>query len=108
MERNESRTYFQHHQDDDGLFRDHAMANELAEKEDWWGWRHLTIHVLMAMTALKTITQKELTYINRFFNKAYFQLYLECLDWGYRVACTSNEQQNLWGHAAIFERLSRE
>jgi hypothetical protein len=94
-ERAEWITYLQYHQSDDGLFRDPVVANELAEKEDWWGWRHLTIHVLMAMTALKTITQKELTYINRFFNKAYFQSYLESLDWGDRVAWTSNELQNL-------------
>ncbi len=51
-ERREWISYIKKHQRDDGLFFDPVINCEQAEKQDWWGWRHLTLHALVALTAL--------------------------------------------------------
>jgi hypothetical protein len=43
---------------DDGLFTDQAIDCPLASEADWWGWRHLTLHVLMALSDLGGTAQE--------------------------------------------------
>ena len=47
-ERREWAAYLLRYQCEDGLFRDPTIDCEQAESIDWWGWRHMTLHVLMA------------------------------------------------------------
>ena len=82
-------------QSDDGLFRDPVISCKEAEIEDWWGWRHLTLHALMTLALYDIPAQKEIRYLDWFANKNYFRKYLESRDWGKRVAWTSNELQNI-------------
>lgn len=51
-QRNEWIIYINSFQCEDGLYRDPFVRNDIAEKEDWWGWRHLTAHVITALTCL--------------------------------------------------------
>jgi hypothetical protein len=83
------------YQGEDGLFRDPAIACPLAETEDWWGWRHLTLKALMTLALYNVPARKELFYLNQFLNKDRFRDYLNSRDWGRRVSFTSNELQNL-------------
>jgi hypothetical protein len=46
-------TYFDAHQSaSDGLFRDSAIQNKIFDNTDWWGARHLAMHMISAYTAL--------------------------------------------------------
>jgi hypothetical protein len=82
-------------QSDDGLFRDPVIACKAAETEDWWGWRHLTLHALMTLALYGVLAPKEICYLERFADKDRFREYLNTRDWGARAAWTSNELQNL-------------
>ena len=82
-------------QGDDGLFRDPVIACEAAETEDWWGWRHLTLHALMALGLFERPAPKELGYLEQFRNPDGFRKHLDSRDWGSGAATTSNEVQNL-------------
>ncbi len=84
-----------HFQSDDGLFRDPVIACEAAETEDWWGWRHLTLHALMTLGLYDIPASKKLLYIDRWADSDAFRKYLHSRDWGKRVAWTSNELQNV-------------
>src|SRR6266446_4786892 len=49
----------------DGLFRDPLVVNDIAETEDWWGWRHLTLLTLMALHALGSRPKYQLSFLER-------------------------------------------
>ena len=94
-ERREWIGYIQQHQSDDGLFRDMAVANQLADTADWWGWRHLTLHAIMALTAFGTVAQKRFKFLRKLENHHSVAMWLERRDWGGNTANVSNEIQNL-------------
>jgi hypothetical protein len=82
-------------QEDDGLFHDRVIACPLAETEDWWGWRHLTLHALMALALYGRAAKKEIVAVKPFLDENYFKKYLETRDWDERIDFTSNEVQNI-------------
>jgi hypothetical protein len=86
--------YIQSFQGPDGLFRDPALACDLAEKADWWGWRHLTCHALMALAALDVQAPYRLAWLDVLRAPAARQRWLDEQDWGAEVAFTSNCVQN--------------
>ena len=86
--------YIKAFQCEDGLFRDPAVDNEIAENSDWWGWRHLTIHALMALNALGATANRPFKIIEPFKNINYLIRWLETRDWIIDPASTSNEVQN--------------
>lgn len=83
--------YIQSFQDDDGLFRDPSVKNELADSLDGWGWRHLTLHAFMALSALGTMPVKPLKFLESFYDVHSLRNWLESMDWNNDV---SNEIQN--------------
>lgn len=87
--------YLLQFQNDDGLFRDPVIDCKSAEIEDWWGWRHLTLHVLMTLAIYNVSTRKEIGYIKRFADKDRFYRYVNTRNWNERAAWTSNELQNI-------------
>jgi hypothetical protein len=82
-------------QSEDGLFRDPVIACRQAEIEDWWGWRHLTLHALMTLALYGIPARKELRWLDRFADTNVFCEYLRSRDWGAGAGFTSNELQNL-------------
>jgi len=86
--------YITNHQHEDGLFKDAAIANQLAETADWWGWRHLTLHTVMALDALGTVASKKLSFLKQFKNRSVIVKWLNNRDWNGNVANVSNEIQN--------------
>ena len=87
-------SYIQAYQKDDGLFRDPVIDTPLADEIDWWGWRHLTLHVLMAMTALGGKVEKPFVFIKPFRKKGYMTTWLDTRNWKLDPASVSNEVQN--------------
>ncbi len=87
-------SYLRSFQTDDGLFRDPIIDNVLAEKIDWWGWRHLTLHVLMALTALGGTAVKPFQLTKPFKKKGFMAAWIESRKWQVDPASVSNEIQN--------------
>ncbi|MEM3627273.1 MAG: hypothetical protein QXZ25_04535 [Candidatus Bathyarchaeia archaeon] len=79
---------------DDGLFRDPVIACPLAEEADWWGWRHLTLHVLMALSALGAVAARPFAMIKPFRKKGFMSQWLATRNWENDPAGVSNEVQN--------------
>ena len=88
-------TYLQSHQSDDGLFRDAAIGCPDAEEMDWWGWRHMTLHVLMALGALGGMASKPFRIIQPFRKPGCVKEWLAARNWRESAACVSNEVQNV-------------
>lgn len=82
-------------QSDDGLYRDPAIACELAERIDHWGWRHLTLHVLMALRALGSLPKRPLVFTKPQQTPDGMVRWLESRAWDINPVCVSNEVQNL-------------
>ena len=88
-------SYIQGFQKDNGLFLDPMIETPLAEEVDWWGWRHLTLHALMALAALGGLAEKRFEILKPFKKKGYFSTWLESRNWRLDPASVSNEIQNL-------------
>ena len=77
-----------------GLFYDENINTPMAECEDWWGWRHLTLHALMTLGLYGDIPKHEVDALPELLNEnSILELIGDC-DWGDRVAYTSNRLQN--------------
>lgn len=94
IQRKEWIDYIQSFQDNDGLFKDPAVENDIAANSDWWGWRHLTLHTLMGLTALGVVAKKRFKIVEPFRDVYYTIKWLESRDWVIDPATTSNEIQN--------------
>jgi hypothetical protein len=87
--------YLVTHQSEDGLFRDTAIANESAETEDWWGWRHLTIHVLSALKALGAVAPRHFARLEGLRPPGSLENWLSRHDWESAPDFASNSVQNV-------------
>lgn len=93
-ERQDWAYYIQSYQCEDGLFRDPVVANDIAETEDWWGWRHLTCHALIALTALGFTIQNEFKVLEPFYKAGFTTSWLEARQWKTKLDCVGNEILN--------------
>ena len=94
-EKEEWISYINTFQCDDGLFRDPAVSNEIAETEVWWGWKHMTLHVIMALTALEGIVARDFTFLDPLLDLDELVGWLKSRDWGNNACNVSNEVQNI-------------
>ena len=102
-ERDEWVDHIRSYQCEDGLFRDPLVMNEIAETEDWWGWRHLTFHTLMALHALESQPKYRLSFLEGVDTPSKVRRWLDTLDWNSRVSFTSSTVQN-YGAALQYAR----
>lgn len=79
---------------DDGLFYDPVLANVIYNKEDWWGARHLALHLIIAYTALGSRPKYDFRFLKPFYDPSYVIDWLESRDWYDRIAFTGNEVMN--------------
>lgn len=88
--------YLQSQQDDDGLFRDPRILGEGWYKADpeWCGRRHLTCHVITALTCLGAVAAKPLICLEPFYDKRKFLAWLVERDWS-KVDFVGNEVLNV-------------
>lgn len=87
--------YISGFQANDGLYRDPAVANGMAETEDWWGWRHLSAHVLSAMTALGEETARPFAVLSALSDKGATTRWVSSLDWISKADYSSNAVMNV-------------
>lgn len=83
-------------QDNDGLFRDPAIACAQADGAfHGWGWRHLTLHALMTLALYDKPCRKELRLVEPYDHPDHFRRFLESREWTKQAAATGNELQNI-------------
>ena len=87
--------YLQSFQCEDGLFRDPRLACSQAETCDWWGTRHLSLHALMALTALGAVARRPVALLEKFRAQGAIENWLEQRDWKREPNNASNEVQNM-------------
>ena len=66
---------------DDGLFRDPVVLNDIYEDSDWWGARHLVLHLMIAYTALGARPKHKLRYLEPFCDQDYLEKLIASRDW---------------------------
>jgi len=93
-DRKEWVSYIKSHQASDGLFKDPLINNEMASTCDWWGWRHLTLHVIMALTALDATVDRKFAFLEPLRDQEYAIKWLDDRAWQSSPANVSNEVQN--------------
>ena len=89
--------YLQSHQDDDGLFRDPLIFDQGWYKGDpeWCGRRHLSCHVVTALTCLGAVAKKPLRFLDPFLQPGGLVKWLEARDWARQPDFVGNEVLNV-------------
>ena len=96
-------TYINSFQSADGLFRDPAVANEIAETEDWWGWRHLSAHVVTALTCLGGRPCHPFAFLETLYRPGAAHRWISRLSWREKPDSVSNTVMN-YGVLLQYER----
>jgi hypothetical protein len=104
--------YLQSHQDDDGLFRDPVIFGQGWYKCDpeWCGRRHLSCHVVTALTCLGAVARKPLRFLEPFLKPSGLVKWLETRDWERQPDFVGNEVLNvgtLLQYARDFQKNER-
>lgn len=79
---------------EDGLFYDPVLINQIYATEDWWGARHLALHLVTAYSALGSRPKYDFLFLEPFYDPTYVIEWLESRNWGERIAFTGNEVMN--------------
>lgn len=111
--------YFDSHQSaQDGLFYDAAVHNDLFDKADWWGARHLTLHMISAYTDLGGRPRHPFKFLACYHDPNYIDDWLDAYDWngnaiGYgdldnkimNIGCLLQYQRDAWHDVSAAKAL---
>lgn len=96
--------YLQSFQSANGMFMDTAIDCSEAYLLPWWGWNHLTLHVLMALKCLDAVAKKDLVFLEPYYSEKILVNWLETREWDKDPVSVSNEIQNM----GVFFQYSRD
>jgi hypothetical protein len=95
---------------EDGLFYDDAVHNRLYDDTDWWGARHLALHMISAYTDLGVKPKHEFKFLRHYYTSGAIQKWLENFDWRasaigvgdvdnkiMNIGCLLQFQRDTWG-----------
>ena len=94
-ERTRWANYIQTFQQSDGLFRDPVIDCPWANEWLSWGWRHLTIHAVAALSALDSVAARHFGVLDEFRPPGAISRWLRERRWHEDAANVSNEIQNV-------------
>ena len=79
--------YFNGYQSsDDGLFYDEVLLNGIYNDIDWWGARHLALHMIIAFRALGARPKYPFKFLNKFYDLSYLKKWLDLEAWNGKFA----------------------
>jgi len=89
--------YLNHHQDDDGLYRDPVIFGQgwYAGDPLWCGRPHLTCHMITALACLGGVAARPFRWLGPWRDPDALVSWLEARDWGRGVSWTGNEIMNV-------------
>ncbi len=67
--------------ENDGLWYDKNLANEHYDDSDWWGARHLAIHMIAAYTALGALPKYKINFVKKYYDTNIIKTWLDGFDW---------------------------
>jgi glycosyltransferase involved in cell wall biosynthesis len=67
--------------EDDGLFYDEVLRNELYDNTDWWGARHFALHVIPTYTALGCKPKYPFKFVLTYYDTQQLRNLLDSVDW---------------------------
>lgn len=102
-DRHEWIDYLNSFQCEDGLYRDPVLENDIAESIDWWGWRHLSAHLVSAVTALGGKTRYPFHFLRFLYGPGNAYRWINGLPWREDCANVSNSVMN-YGVLLQYER----
>jgi len=74
--------YFDSFQDPEtGLFFDPAVANDIYRQSDWWGARHLALHMLSGYTDLGMRPKYPFKFLKKYYRSGAMQQWLSGFNW---------------------------
>lgn len=103
IDRQEWINYINSFQCEDGLYRDPMVDNDIAESIDWWGWRHLSAHVVSAITALGGKPLFPFSFLKFLYGHGNAYLWINELPWHESSTNVSNAVMN-YGVLLQYER----
>lgn len=65
----------------DGLFYDSAVENKIYADSDWWGARHLALHMISAYTALDGRPKYPFLFLKKYYSGRAIAAWLDGYDW---------------------------
>ncbi len=65
----------------DGLWYDPNLKNEHYDNSDWWGARHLAVHMIAGYAALNSKPKYKISYVEKYYDKSYLYSWLNSFDW---------------------------
>lgn len=65
----------------DGLFYDSVVQNEFYDDSDWWGARHLALHMIGAYTDLEAKPKTPFRFLENYYQRASIHRWLDDFDW---------------------------
>ena len=99
--------YINSFQCEDGLYRDPLLNNDIAETQDWWGWRHLTAHVVTALTCLGGRPHSSFVFLKSIYGENISYEWVSKLPWHIKPENVSNTVMN-YGVLLQYERDSHD
>ena len=66
---------------DDGLFYDNTISNPDFDNSDWWGTRHLALHMIAAYTFLGGQPKYGLKFLNKYKSPLVIKNWIDSIDW---------------------------
>jgi hypothetical protein len=95
---------------EDGLFYDPVVDSSLFRSADWWGARHLTLHMINAYTQLGAMPKYPFNFLRAYYNKSFIASWIRAIDWSVAVpsandvdnqimniGCLLQYQRDAWG-----------
>lgn len=103
---------------EDGLFYDPVVMNKAYPDSDWWGARHLTMHMLSAYTDLGVRPRHPFRYLGKYYVPAYMKAWLDGFDWAgeslgagdvdnriMNIGCQLQFQRDAWADGGAAEAV---
>ncbi len=66
---------------EDGLFYDSIIRNDIYDQSDWWGARHLALHIISAYEALGAKPKYPFKFLEFYYNDNNLLDFLESINW---------------------------
>lgn len=67
--------------EEDGLYYDSNIRNEYYDDSDWWGARHLNLHIINALMVLNIKPKYEFKFLTKYYDLQYTQKWLSSFNW---------------------------
>lgn len=93
----------------DGLFYDPAISNDIFRDSDWWGGRHLALHMISAYTALQKKPKYQFNFLSLYYDFRKIDDWLDQFNWNsyeigtsdidnkiMNITCLLQYQRDIW------------